>query len=80
MHGGNFVKDLSRLGRDMRSVIIVDNAPHSYAFQPYNAIGCGTWFDDPTDTELFDLQHFLFQISDHHDVTNVLDSTKGRPY
>jgi RNA polymerase II subunit A small phosphatase-like protein len=79
-HGGNFVKDLSRLGRDMRTVIIVDNSPHSYAFQPFNAIGCGSWFDDTTDTELYDLQNFLFGIADHPDVSSILDATQGRPY
>lgn len=35
---GNYVKDLSRLGRDLDRVIIVDNSPASYIFHPENAV------------------------------------------
>lgn len=35
---GNYVKDLSRLGRDLERVIIVDNSPASYMFHPDNAV------------------------------------------
>lgn len=38
LHRGNFVKDLSRLGRDISQVIIVDNSPYSYLFHPRNAV------------------------------------------
>lgn len=37
-HRGNYVKDLSRLGRDLNKVIIVDNSPASYVFHPDNAV------------------------------------------
>lgn len=37
-HRGNYVKDLSRLGRDLSKVIIVDNSPASYVFHPDNAV------------------------------------------
>ncbi|XP_014809600.1 PREDICTED: carboxy-terminal domain RNA polymerase II polypeptide A small phosphatase 1 [Calidris pugnax] len=37
-HRGNYVKDLSRLGRDLRRIIIVDNSPASYIFHPDNAL------------------------------------------
>ncbi|KAI3387203.1 hypothetical protein SNEBB_006589 [Seison nebaliae] len=55
MHNGNFVKDLTKLGRDINQVIILDNSPASFMFQPENAIQCRSWFDDPNDTELRDL-------------------------
>ena len=52
-------KDLSRLGRDLNKVIILDNSPASYIFHPDNAVSCTSWFDDPHDTELVDLiPHF----------------------
>lgn len=35
---GNYVKDLTCLGRPLKDVIIVDNSPHSYIFHPYNAV------------------------------------------
>jgi TFIIF-interacting CTD phosphatase-like protein len=37
-HRGNYVKDLNKLGRDLHSVIIVDNSPASYIFHPDNAV------------------------------------------
>ena len=37
-HRGNYVKDLSRLGRQLARVIIVDNSPASYVFHPENAV------------------------------------------
>jgi RNA polymerase II subunit A small phosphatase-like protein len=47
------VKDLSKLGRDLKSTVIIDNSSNSYKFQPKNAIPISTWFDDPNDTELY---------------------------
>lgn len=37
-HRGNYIKDLSRLGRDLNKVIILDNSPASYVFHPDNAV------------------------------------------
>lgn len=42
-HRGNYVKDLSRLGRDLDKVIIVDNSPASYVFHPDNAVSAVVW-------------------------------------
>jgi RNA polymerase II subunit A small phosphatase-like protein len=44
-----FVKDLTRLGRNMKDLIIVDNSPVAYLFQPENAIPAVSWYDDPSD-------------------------------
>ena len=35
---GNYIKDLSRLGRDLHQVIIIDNSPVSYIFHQDNAV------------------------------------------
>jgi len=40
---GNYVKDLSFLGRNLCDTIIVDNSPHSYVFQPENALPISTF-------------------------------------
>uniref|UniRef100_A0A8C7Z3F9 protein-serine/threonine phosphatase n=1 Tax=Oryzias sinensis TaxID=183150 RepID=A0A8C7Z3F9_9TELE len=62
-HKGNYVKDLSRLGRDLNRVIIIDNSPASYIFHPENAVPVESWFDDMSDTELLDLIPFFEKLS-----------------
>jgi RNA polymerase II subunit A small phosphatase-like protein len=71
-HRGAFVKNLARLGRDLKSVIIIDNSPASYAFQPSNAIPVRSWFDDDADTELRDLVPFLEALANLPDVVEIL--------
>ncbi|KAJ8349562.1 hypothetical protein SKAU_G00246920 [Synaphobranchus kaupii] len=71
-HRGNYVKDLSRLGRDLNKVIIVDNSPASYVFHPDNAVPVASWFDDMSDTELLDLIPFFERLSKVEDVYTVL--------
>lgn len=36
---GNYVKDLDILGRDIDSIVILDNSPVSYLLHPRNAVG-----------------------------------------
>jgi len=52
LYNGNYIKDLSRLGRDIRRVIIIDNSPVSYIFHQDNAVPVTSWFDDMNDNEL----------------------------
>lgn len=70
-----YVKDLSVLGRQLKNLIIVDNSPLSYQFQPKNAINCTSWFDDPEDTELLDMLPVLeTTLLEEDDVRSVLDA------
>ncbi|CAO3683191.1 unnamed protein product [Umbelopsis ramanniana] len=73
-HKGNYVKDLSQLGRDLASTLILDNSPASYIFHTSNAVPVSTWFNDPHDTELTDLIGFLTDLTVVDDVTQVLDT------
>jgi len=66
-----YVKDMGRMGRPLKSVMIMDNSPHSYSFNPENAIPCESWFDDYTDTELLEFIPVLQQIADPS-VDNVI--------
>ncbi|KAJ2796436.1 hypothetical protein H4R20_005529 [Coemansia guatemalensis] len=75
LYNGNYVKDLSRLGRDITQSIIIDNSPASYAFHPNNAIGISTWLNDQMDTELRDLIPFLIDLTTVDDVSAVLSLT-----
>lgn len=56
------MKDLNCLGRDLSSTIIVDNSPHSYVFQPDNAVPIGTFIDDMEDQELLEVLPQLLQV------------------
>ncbi|KFO30948.1 CTD small phosphatase-like protein [Fukomys damarensis] len=77
-HRGNYVKDLSRLGRELSKVIIVDNSPASYIFHPENAVPVQSWFDDMTDTELLDLIPFFEGLSREDDVYSMLHKLCSR--
>jgi len=61
---GSYVKDMTRMGRDMKCIMIVDNSPHSYAFNPETAIPVETWFSDLNDTELRDMIPILEKLAD----------------
>jgi len=76
-HKGNYVKDLSQLGRNLASTLILDNSPASYIFHTSNAVPVSTWFNDPHDTELTDLIGFLTDLTAVDDVTEVLDTMIG---
>ena len=50
---GIYVKDLSRINRDLKKTIIIDNSPTSYYFHPECALPTISWYDDMNDKELF---------------------------
>mmetsp|Transcript_26990 Transcript_26990/g.68644 ORF Transcript_26990/g.68644 Transcript_26990/m.68644 type:complete len:281 (-) Transcript_26990:199-1041(-) len=69
---GCYIKDLSKLGRDLKNVIIIDNSPMCYALQPANAIPIKTWREDPHDQELPDLVPILRSLVAVEDIPVVL--------
>ncbi|KAK2839513.1 hypothetical protein Q5P01_013253 [Channa striata] len=75
-HKGNYVKDLSRLGRDLNKVIIIDNSPASYIFHPDNAVPVASWFDDMSDTELLDLIPFFERLSKVENIYDILEQQR----
>ena len=72
-----YVKDLRLLGRDMKRTLIVDNSPVCYSLQPQNAIPINSWFSDPNDEDLSELQTILEALADVEDIPEVLVSSMG---
>lgn len=74
---GNFIKNLSQIGRPLADSIIIDNSPASYIFHPQHSIPISSWFSDTHDNELLDLLPFLEDIAKPNvdDVGLVLDIT-----
>lgn len=60
---GVLVKDLGLLGRDLRSIVIIDNAAVSFKFQPRNGIECTPFIDNMKDEELSEMTPFLEYLS-----------------
>lgn len=75
-----FVKDLSKLGRDLSKVIIIDNMPHNFRLQKDNGIYIKNFYgEDKSDTTLFDLIPILKDIASdkNNDVRKELKRKQG---
>jgi RNA polymerase II subunit A small phosphatase-like protein len=75
---GSYVKDLQCMGREMSQMILVDNSPHSYAFQPENAIPIETFIDDMQDQELLECLDLLLAVEKAPDVRPALAMAMAR--
>ena len=71
---GIFVKELKRLNRNIKDIIIIDNSPTSYAFNPQNGIPIKSWFEDKNDNELEKLEPFLKFLSKVDDIKLYIPS------
>lgn len=69
---GMYVKDLSEVGRDMRELLIIDNSPTAYLFQPENALPILSWYEDKSDRCLYDYCPFLRELTKVNDVRTIL--------
>ena len=67
-----FVKDLQKLGRELKDVVIVDNSPLSYMFHPNNGLPILSWFDDKEDRELYNITPILEFLSNVYDVRDYI--------
>ena len=69
----DFVKDISKIGRDLSKIIIVDNMSQNYKLQPNNGICIRPfWGKDTKDMVLADLFNVLLDIA-----TNFTDVRDG---
>lgn len=59
---GIFIKDLSKLGRDINKVIIIDNNKDNFSLQPENGLHICSFVGDQNDDELYSLSEDLMKI------------------
>ncbi len=64
IYDNDFIKDLTRLGRPIDKIIIVDNMPQNFRLQKENGINIRAfWGEDPYDTARIDLMPILVNIA-----------------
>ena len=69
---GTFVKDLNRLGRTLRNVLLVDNSPVCFSLQQENGIPIKSWYDDKYDVELYNFIPTLSCLAYCSDVRTIV--------
>lgn len=90
-HMNNSFKDLSRIGRDLKKTIILDNIEDNYSLQPDNGLQIKSWKgDDINDMELNDIKKLLLEIKDQNfddirrivrNINSIIKNTRCvRPY
>ena len=60
--GNTFIKDLSKLGRDLKKIIIIDNCSENYLLQPKNGINVIDFVGNNNDDILFYLKKDLINL------------------
>ena len=60
--GNTFIKDLAKLGRDLKKVIIIDNCSDNYSLQPKNGINVIDFVGNEDDDILFHLKKDLINL------------------
>ena len=61
----------------MKDIIIIDNSPNAYLFQPENALPIISWYEDKSDCELNSYVTFLQELADVDDVRPFLIAVKN---
>jgi CTD small phosphatase-like protein 2 len=73
---GVYIKDLRIFAnRNLKDMVIVDNAAYSFAYQLDNGVPIVSWHDDPNDKELFNLMDYVKALAAVDDVRDVNDQT-----
>ena len=60
--GCSVFKDLTKLGRDLNRIIIIDNLKDNFKLNPNNGLFIKTWTSDVNDSQFSDLEKILKDI------------------
>jgi Dullard-like phosphatase family protein len=73
--GNDFVKDISRIGRDMKKIIIIDNMEENFRLNKKNGIKIYPFYGNKNDNVLFELENILIAIykQGYEDLTIALN-------
>ena len=63
---------MTRLGRKMTDIIILDNSPVAYMLQSENAMPILSWYDDPNDRQLHRVANILERLAYEPDVRKII--------
>ena len=66
-----YVKDLRVMNRDLKDILLVDNAAYSYAFQLDNGIPILPYYHGTHDYELNTLEKYIQQFALVNDVRQI---------
>jgi TFIIF-interacting CTD phosphatase-like protein len=55
----HFIKDLSKIGRNLKKTIIIDNVKENFLLQPNNGLHISNFLGDEKDSELLNLANDL---------------------
>ncbi|XP_067872208.1 CTD small phosphatase-like protein 2-B isoform X2 [Heterodontus francisci] len=72
---GNYIRELTVLGRDLAKTVVVDSSADTFAWQIANGIQIKSWFKDPRDLELQKLIPFLQKLAELDDVRPAIRRT-----
>ena len=78
--GNLFIKDLRKVGRDLKDTIIIDNNPISYLYNKDNGIPIITWHSSQSDNELIKMIPLLEFLSKVDDVRIVIQKVVNGNY
>lgn len=73
---GIFIKDLRVISnRNLKDIVLVDNAAYSFGYQINNGIPIISWHEDPGDVELMNLMKYIKLLINVPDVRVVNQQT-----